>query len=233
MLGVVGRGGVYAGRGGCAAPGREGADGRAVAGFADAAGGVGGGGCTMRGCVTCGRLAGASGRAGCGVLPGSSMRSRIVGGTNRPAGGGGAGAGGGAAATGAGGSSTVSSTTGGSSTGGASGTITIGGASSTSTVGGGSPSTTGGGGTTATGTSTGSCSTTGGDGGGGGGATAVTVSAAGACGLTVFTRRGGPRTGAAGLGGSAFFGVGAFLAVLFAGTACSANMSPLGSEILR
>ena len=44
-----------------------------------------GGGCTMRGCVTCGRLAGASGRAGCGVLPGSSMRRRSVGGTNRPA----------------------------------------------------------------------------------------------------------------------------------------------------
>ncbi len=37
-----------------------------------------------RGCVTCGRFAGASGRAGCGVWPGSSMRSRSVGGTNRP-----------------------------------------------------------------------------------------------------------------------------------------------------
>ena len=39
-------------------------------------------------------LAGASGRAGCGIFPGSSMRSRIVGGTNRPAAdGGGVGAG--------------------------------------------------------------------------------------------------------------------------------------------
>ena len=68
-------------------PGRAGAGVRPVAGVAGLAPAAGGaGGCTMRGCVTCGRFAGASGRAGCGVLPGSSMRSRIVGGTNRPEG---------------------------------------------------------------------------------------------------------------------------------------------------
>ena len=39
---------------------------------------------TIRAWLVCGRLAGASGRAGCGVWPGSSMRSRSVGGTNRP-----------------------------------------------------------------------------------------------------------------------------------------------------
>ena len=148
----------YGGRGGCAPTGsrrRRRTSGRRRRGFAPAAGGAGG--CTMRGCVTCGRFAGASGRAGCGVLPGSSMRSRIVGGTNRPAGDGWRGA-------------TVAR--------GdrcrrlfdrllqrpavlrleaASGTITTGGASSTSTGGGGSTSTIGGGGgaATATGTSTG------------------------------------------------------------------------------
>jgi len=49
----------------------------------------------------------------------------------------------------------------------------------------------------------------------------------------VFTNRGGPRTGAAGLGGSAFFGAGAFFAPLLAGVGVSANMSPLGSEMPR
>jgi len=185
----------------------------------------------MRGCVTCGRFAGASGRAGCGSLPGSSMRSRIVGGTKRPACCGCDGGATGEAATAAGGSSIVSSTTGGSSTGTGSGTITIGGNSSTTTGGGGSTSTTGGGATsTATGASSGSCSTT----GGGGGATAVAVASAGTSGLTVLTRRGGPRTGATGLAGSAFFGaVAAFFKVVLAGTVCSANMSPPGSEMLR
>jgi hypothetical protein len=184
----------------------------------------------MRGCVTCGRLAGASGRAGCGVLPGSSIRRRIVGGTNRPVADGGAT---GAAATVAGASSIGSSTTGGSSNGGASGTITIGGASSTSTGGGGSTSTMGDGATKATGASTGS-STTGCAGAGVGGATTGTaVTSAGAYGLTVLTRRGGPSTGAAGLGGSAFFSAGAFFAAVLVGAACSANMSPPGREMLR
>jgi hypothetical protein len=194
----------------------------AAAGFVPAAGGAGG--CTILGCVTGGRFAGASGRAGCGILPGSSIRRRIVGGTNRPVGG--SGAVGDVAATGSGDSSIVSSTTGGSSTGGASGTITTGGASSISTGGGGSISTTGGGATTAAGTSTGSST-------GGGGAAMGAATSAGACGLTVLIRRGGPRTGAAGFGGSAFFGAGAFFAVVLDGTTCSANMSPPGSEMLR
>ena len=65
-----------------------------------------------------------------------------------------------------------------------------------------------------------------------GGAITDAATSAGACGLTVLTRRGGPSTGATGLGGSAFFGAGAFFVVL-AGTTCSANMSPPGSEMLR
>ena len=136
----------YGARGACPAPpGRAGAGVRPVAGVAGLAPAAGGaGGCTMRGCVTCGRFAGASGRAGCGVLPGSSMRSRIVGGTNRPEGADG-GATDAAAAMGVGGSSIVSSTTGGSSIWGGSGTITTGGASSMTTGGGGSTSMTGGG----------------------------------------------------------------------------------------
>ena len=72
-----------------------------------------------------------------------------------------------------------------------------------------------------------------GGGGGGGGATGsdgVGVVA----GLTVLTRRGGPRTGAVGFAGSAFFGAGAFFVPPpLAGAGCSANMSPPGSEMLR
>src|SRR4030095_1117916 len=86
MLGVVGRGGGgYAGRGAPAGPDRPaGVAGRAAAGGVGAAlGGVAAGGCTMRGCDTMGRWAGISGRAGCVGLPGSSIRSRIVGGTTR------------------------------------------------------------------------------------------------------------------------------------------------------
>ena len=49
----------------------------------------------------------------------------------------------------------------------------------------------------------------------------------------VLTRRGGPRTGAAGFGGSAFFGAAVFFAPPFAGAGVSANMSPLGSEMPR
>ena len=88
MPGVVGRpGGGYAGTA-RRAPGRAVTPGRAAHRAHRAgrrrAGGVAGGGCTMRGCVTAGRLAGVIGRAGCGVLPGSSMRRRRVGGTKRP-----------------------------------------------------------------------------------------------------------------------------------------------------
>src|SRR6185436_4349435 len=83
MLGVVGRGGGgYAGRGAWGGAGRI-VDGCAARAPADAvaatAGAFCGGGCTIRGWVTDGRLAGASGLAGCGVWPGSSIRSRNVG----------------------------------------------------------------------------------------------------------------------------------------------------------
>jgi hypothetical protein len=47
------------------------------------------------------------------------------------------------------------------------------------------------------------------------------------------TSRGGPRTGAAGFGGSAFFGAAVFFAPPFAGAGVSANMSPLGSDMPR
>jgi hypothetical protein len=49
--------------------------------------------------------------------------------------------------------------------------------------------------------------------------------------LTVFTRRGGGSTGAAGFGGSAAFLAGAGFLPLTAGV--SANMSPPGSAMLR
>ena len=79
MPGVVGRGGGgYAGRGAPAhrAPGAPGTcRGRGWRGRA--VGWCAAGGCTMRGCDTAGRFAGVSGRAGCGGLPGSSMRSRM------------------------------------------------------------------------------------------------------------------------------------------------------------
>ena len=56
----------------------------------------------------------------------------------------------------------------------------------------------------------------------------------GDAGLTTLTRRGGPSTGAAGFGGSAFFATGAFFPPPFAaGAGCSANMSPPGNEMLR
>lgn len=93
-LGVVGRGGGgYAGRGGAGDAGRVplGAAARAAGSTAPpervpAAGACadGTGALTMRGCDTGGRFAGSNGRAGCGVLPGSSIRRRSVGGTNRP-----------------------------------------------------------------------------------------------------------------------------------------------------
>ena len=168
----------------------------------------------MRGCETCGRFAGARGRAGCGVFPGSSIRRRIVGGTNRPWAEGGAWL----AASGvsaAGGSATGSSTG-------------AGGASSTSAVG--AAACTG----SATGAGTGTCgSATGGASSATGGTTGASGGGAeAAAGLTVFTRRGGPNTGADGFGGSGFFAAGVFL-LPFAGAGWSANMSPLGSEIPR
>ena len=186
----------------------------------------------MRCCDTGGRLAGASGRAGCGVLPGSSIRSRIVGGTNRPDGAAEAEA---AAAGGASGvCASGSGSTTGSSTGGAA--ATCGGSCSTgaATVGGagaGGSTTAGGAGASCRASATGaSCSTSGSTCAGGG---STSVIAADAAGLTTLTRRGGPRTGAAGLAGSGFFTSAGFLAVPFAGAGCSANMSPPGSDMLR
>ena len=232
--GVVGRGGEYGCRICPGAPGRPApAPGLApgVAGFAVAPGDCGAGGWTMRGCETCGRLAGVNGRAGCGALPGSSIRSRIVGGTKRPAGCAGVGACaaiGGASTTGAGSSiGAASSSTGAGGGGGGSSTTTSG----TGTTGGAGSGSGAGGGTTATGGGGSmACGSGAGDGGASGGATA---SADGdVAGLTILTRRGGPRTGAVGFAGSGFFGAGAFFAPL-AGTGCSANMSPLGSEMLR
>src|SRR5687768_15036355 len=145
MLGVVGRGGP--GNGGrCPGRGAPGAPGRAPA--AGAAGrapvvAVGSGPFTMRGCETCGRLAGAKGRVGCGILPGSSMRRRIVGGTKRPvAVDAAAGVDGGSSATGAGDSSTGAATTTVGSGGGAGGSTGTGGGGSG--AGGGATSTSGG-----------------------------------------------------------------------------------------
>ena len=215
MLGVVGRdGGGYAGRCPPGVPGRgAGVVARAPAGgCVGFAGGAAAGGRTIFAWETTGRFAGVSGRAGCVGLPGSSMRNRIVGGTTR------GGAGGGSGAPGA-------STTGASSTGGAAAT---GGAS---TAGGASTRGGSGGGGASTGAAGGGASAT--AGGGGGAATGAAGSAAGCTGFTVFTRRGGPSTGAVGFGGSAFFCAVAFLALAFGGAGVSANMSPPGSEMPR
>ena len=65
-----------------------------------------------------------------------------------------------------------------------------------------------------------------------GGGAGAGASAGGAAGLMVLTSRGGPSTGTAGFGGSAFLAGVVFLAP-FAGVACSTNMSPPGSEIPR
>jgi hypothetical protein len=76
-----------------------------------------------------------------------------------------------------------------------------------------------------------SCSATAGTGSGastGGGAGVD----GGAWGLIVLTRRGGPKTGAVGFGGSAFLTAVVFFPP-FAGAGTSANMSPLGSAMLR
>jgi hypothetical protein len=169
----------------------------------------------MRGCETTGRFAGVSGRAGCVGLPGSSMRNRIVGGTTR----------GGACGSGEAASTGTSSTGGGAAATGGAGSTTGGGGSTRGGSGAGGASGTGAGATT----------TCGGGGGATGGASSTTAAgAAGGCGgLTVLTRRGGPRTGAAGLGGSAFFGAEVFFAPPFTGAGVSANMSPLGSEMPR
>ena len=169
----------------------------------------------MRGCDTWGRFAGARGRAGCVVFPGSSIRRRMVGGTNRP------GAEGDAWLAASGVSAAAAGSAIGSSTGG-------GGASSTSAAGGAACS------GSATGAGAGTCgSATGGASSATDGTTGTSGGgAAGAAGLTVFTRRGGPNTGADGFGGSGFFAAGVFLLPL-AGAGWSANMSPLGSEIPR
>jgi hypothetical protein len=66
-----------------------------------------------------------------------------------------------------------------------------------------------------------------------GGASSTGAGAGGCAGLIVLTSRGGPRTGVAGFGGSAFFGAAVFFAPPFAGAGVSANMSPLGSDMPR
>jgi hypothetical protein len=149
--------------------------------------------------------------------PGSSIRSRSVGGTKRPGGvTGSAGGGGSATRRGSGAATGGSGITGGGST----TTATGGAAGSAATEG----AATGGSSTccSATTTGRGSSASTGGGAGVGGGA----------CGLIVLTRRGGPKTGAVGFGGSAFLTAVAFFPP-FAGAGTSANMSPLGSAMLR
>ena len=78
VVAIVGRGGAgYPGLGpGGRAPA---AGGRALAPVAgrDAAGAWAGGGCTMRGCETVGRLAGVSGRAGGGWFHGFVRRNPV------------------------------------------------------------------------------------------------------------------------------------------------------------
>ena len=107
-----------------------------------------------------------------------------------------------------------------------------------STTGGGGGSTRGGSGTTGTsggsaGAGAGAAAWAGG-GGAAGGASSTGAGAADCAGLMVLTSRGGPRTGAVGLGGSAFFGAAVFFAPPpLAGAGVSANMSPLGSEMPR
>ncbi len=167
----------------------------------------------MVGCPCVGRFAGVSGRAGLTGCPGSSIRSRSVGGTNRPC-----------AVAG----SDVGSSTGKGSNGGAGGSgITSGGSTKAADAGAGSAATRGAG----TGGSSIRCSTsTGGSSSTSAGASGA--GAGGAGGLTVLTRRGGPSTGAEGFGGSAFFAGAPFFPPL-AGTGVSANMSPPGSAMLR
>ena len=154
------------------------------------------------------------GRAGLTGRPGSSIRSRSVGGTKRP----------GAVIGSTGGG--ASSTRGGS---GAAGSGTAGGGSTTTATGGAAGAAATGG--AATGGSSTRCSATAGTGSGassGGGAGV----GGGAWGLIVLTRRGGPKTGAVGFGGSAFLTAVVFFPP-FAGAGTSANMSPLGSAMLR
>ncbi|OFV93972.1 MAG: hypothetical protein A3H95_07840 [Acidobacteria bacterium RIFCSPLOWO2_02_FULL_64_15] len=209
--GVVGRG-VYIGRAGIPAPpGRACIGGRAVAvpgcpGAAEAGRAAIGGGVLGAGRGT--RRAGVvgSGRGG-EVGRCSSMRSRIVGGTTRPALGLRAG-GSGVAATAATGDSTGAADASASGAGSEPSAYTAGPAGSCAT------------GSGALAISAGSMST------------AASVSAAtGAAGLTVLTRRGGGKAGATGLGGSAgFLDWAPFLPLT---TGVSANTSPLGSETFR
>ena len=156
------------------------------------------------------------GRAGFTGRPGSSMRSRSVGGTKRP--------GGVIGSTGGGGSSTRGGS-------GAAGSGTAGGGSTTTATGGAAGAAATGG--ASTGGSSTRCSATAGTGSGasassGGGAGV----GGGAWGRIVLTRRGGPKTGAVGFGGSAFLTAVVFFPP-FAGAGTSANMSPLGSAMLR
>ena len=210
MLGVVGRGGP--GYGGRALPGSGGRAEPAGATGRAPAGGAGAAGFTMRCWPICGRFAGASGRGGWGIRPGSSMRKRSVGGTNRP----GATAGG---SMGVGGESTTLGASSLIATGGGSGVVSsmTSAGSATSAAGASGSSTISGAGATGASSSSSYVSSTGGGGAGG---------------LMTLTRRGGPRVGAAGFGGSTFFAVTAFLPPL-AGAGVSENMSPLGSATLR
>ena len=166
------------------------------------------------GCVG-GRLAGASGRA-CGTAwPGSSMRSRMLGGSTRlPR------AGGAWSAAGSGSGSGRGAGSGSTGSGGAS--ITAGVAASGADAGGAATTSTGGGAATSATWLSSWCSTSSG-------------AAAGAAGFTVRISRGGGSDGAAGLGGSGagcpFFGAAVLALADF--TAASENMSPLGSSTPR
>ena len=154
------------------------------------------------------------GSGGVGVVGGCcSIRRRNVGGTTRP---GADGLADGSAPMAAGGTPRSTSISGGEGTSAVASTWAGGDAGASSTTGGGG---------SARVSSTGS-----GSGSGAGGASAST-GGVGAGGLTVLTRRGGGRAGAAGLSGSGAFRAGAdFLP--FA-TGVSAKMSPVGKAILR
>jgi len=157
--------------------------------------------------------AGLVGMAGTAEVPGadgSSIRSRMLGGTIRP----GAGIAGFAGGCGA----TVSVT------GGAA--ATAGGVSSIAVTGGGGA--TGSGVTTATGGGGGGATSCG---GGGSNSTFSSIATGGAAGLAVLTSRGGANVGVGGLGGSDFFSPAAGFLPFDGGP--SANMPPLGSVIPR
>lgn len=217
--GVCGRIGGYEGRGGAGRvempPGPPGLARLPVAG---GSGAVGRGGTTL----SDGRRRDGAGRvgiAGTAEVPGafgSSILSRMLGGTIRPGGGAirGAGAGGGAAAMGAAGCTVGGADSGGSSiTGAGSGACAC---------------ATGAGSSTGSSTSIGAASSWGSS-----SATEPWSSTDGAAGLTVFTKRGGARVGGAGFTGSPFFAASAGFFALLLATGPSANMSPPGSVTPR